>query len=97
MMTMMKMCARLVFALLLVGMPVAPVAAQPPSSSQDAFVPVDQLPSQEQIPAAPLVAGAYGIAWAAVLIYLWSVWRRLGRVERELAEVTRRIESRPAR
>ena len=96
-MTMMKMFGRLVLAVMLTGTSVALVAAQPPSSSQDAFVPVDQLPTQEQIPAAPLVAGAYGIAWAAVLIYLWSVWRRLGRVERELADVTRRIESRPAR
>ena len=95
---MMTLFGRLVVALMLAGMPaVVLVAAQPPSASQEAFVPVDQLPTEEQIPAAPLVAGAYAIAWAAVLIYLWSVWRRLGRVERELAEVTRRIDSRPAR
>ena len=41
-------------------------------------MPVDQLPGQEQLPAAPLVAAAYGVAWAAVLIYLFSIWRRLG-------------------
>lgn len=97
-MTLMNVCARLVLALLLAGpTAVALDAAQPPASSQEAFVPVDQLPTEEQIPAAPLVAGAYGIAWAAVLMYLWSVWRRLGRVERELAEATRRMESRPGR
>jgi CcmD family protein len=66
-------------------------AGQPPS--QEGFVPVEQLPGQEGIPAAPLVAAAYGVAWAAVLVYVWTVWRRLGRVERELAEVSRRIQS----
>ncbi len=46
------------------------------------------------MPAAPLVAAAYAIAWAAVLIYLFSIWRRLGVVEREIAEVSRRVEVR---
>ena len=97
-MTLINVCGRLMLAVMLCGTTAVAVGAvQPPASSQDAFVPVDQLPTEEQIPAAPLVAGAYGIAWAAVLIYLWSVWRRLGRVERELAEVTRRMEARPGR
>jgi CcmD family protein len=64
--------------------------AQPPPASTDGFVPVENLGTQEQIPAAPLVMGAYAIAWIAVFGYLWSIWRRLGRVERELAEVARR-------
>ena len=64
--------------------------AQPPA---DGFVPVDQLPVQEQLPAAPLVMAAYAIAWFAVFLYLWSIWRRLGKVEREIAEVSRRIEA----
>jgi CcmD family protein len=34
--------------------------------------------------------GAYAIAWIAVFGYLWSIWRRLNRVERELADVSRR-------
>ncbi|CAN5696282.1 hypothetical protein BH24ACI5_BH24ACI5_04740 [soil metagenome] len=67
-------------------------AMQPPA--QEGFVPVEQLPDQESMPAAPLVAAAYGVAWAAVFIYLVSVWKRLGTVERELAEVSRRIEAR---
>ena len=66
-------------------------AAQPPA--QEGFVPVDQLQDQEQLPAAPLVAAAYGVAWGAVFIYVWFLWRRLARVERELAEVARRIEA----
>ena len=66
-------------------------AQPPPGSTPDGFVPVENLGTQEQIPAAPLVLGAYAIAWIAVFGYLWSIWRRLGRVERELAEVSRRV------
>ena len=65
----------------------------PPSSAQEGFVPVDQLPPDEALPAAPLLITAYAAAWVIVLFYLWSIWRRLGRVERELAEVGRRIEA----
>ena len=79
-------------ALTLLTVPAVVGAAQPPA--QEGFVPVDQLPGQEQMPAAPLVAAAYGVAWAAVLIYLFSIWRRLGVVEREMAEVARRVEAR---
>ncbi len=64
---------------------------QPPA--QEGFVPVDQLPGAEQMPAAPLVAAAYAVAWAAVLLYLFSIWKRLGTVERELADVAKRIEA----
>ena len=74
----------------------APATSAQQRSSQDEFVPVDQLGDvQEQIPAGPLVAAAYGIAWAVVLVYVWSIWRRLQRVERELAEVNRRISGAP--
>jgi CcmD family protein len=67
-------------------------AAQPPTSAaQEGFVPVDQLPQEESMPAAPLVGGAYAVAWIVVFGYLWSVKRRLGTVERELAEVSRRV------
>jgi CcmD family protein len=65
--------------------------AQQPPEPPAGFVPASSLPSQEQLPAAPLVIGAYAIAWVAVFGYLWSVWQRLNRVERELADVSRRI------
>lgn len=66
-------------------------SAQTPA--QEGFVPVEQLEGQEQMPAAPLVAAAYGVAWGAVLVYVWTIWRRLGKVEQELAEVSRRLPS----
>lgn len=68
-------------------------AEQPPPKAPDGFVPADNLPAQEQLPAAPLVIGAYAVAWVAVFFYLWSIWQRLARVERELADVTRRVEA----
>jgi CcmD family protein len=72
---------------------------QPPTpttttAAQEGFVPVDQLPKpQDTIPAPRLVAAAYGFVWVAVLVYVWSIRRRLTTVERELQAVTRRVDS----
>lgn len=59
----------------------------------DGFVPMRPDQMQEQLPAAPLVFAAYAIAWVGVLVYVLMMWRRLGRVERELAEVQARIKT----
>ena len=71
-------------------------AQQPPptSAAQEGFVPAKNLPSQQdQVPAAPLVMTAYAVAWIAILIYVWSIWQRLARVQREIADVSRRVEA----
>lgn len=68
-----------------------PAAAQPPPTPGE-FVPVDTLPAEEQLPATPLVFAAYGFVWVAVAGYLWLIWRRLGRVEAELASLERRLK-----
>jgi CcmD family protein len=65
-------------------------SAQQPQQPPDGFVPADTLKAQEELPAAPLVIGAYAVAWIAVFGYLWSIWSRLGRVERDLVDVSRR-------
>jgi CcmD family protein len=39
------------------------------------------------------VIAAYAVAWIAVFGYLWSIWQRLERVERDLAEVSRRVRA----
>ena len=70
--------------------PAVLTAQQPPRAAQDEFLPIDQLPQDERLPAAPLLIAAYSVAWLAVAGYLWSIWQRLGRVEREIAEVSRR-------
>jgi CcmD family protein len=64
----------------------------PPRAAQDEFVPIDQLPPDEKLPAARLLIAAYAVAWVGIAAYLWSIWQRLGRVEREMAEVSRRLQ-----
>ena len=73
--------------------PRAAAAEQRPPEPPAGFVPADSLPQQEQLPAAPLVIAAYAVAWVLVFGYLWTIWQRLGRVERELAEVRRRVDA----
>lgn len=79
-------------ALLLSAGAPAVAGQQPPrtTAAQEGFVPVDELPPEDRLPAAPLLVAAYAIAWVAILAYVWSVWRRLGRVEQELAALGRR-------
>ena len=36
---------------------------------------------------------AYAVAWLVVFAYVWSLWKRLQRVESEIADVTRRVSS----
>ncbi len=80
---------------LLLGTGVAAAAAQQPAtppaasrpSAQDEFVPISELPPEEKLPAAQFVIAAYSIVWLGVTGDVWSLWRRLGRVEQELARV----------
>jgi CcmD family protein len=72
---------------------VVPLVAQtqPPSPAQEGFVPIDQLQPKEQLPAAPLVMAAYAVAWVVIFGYVWSIWRRLGKVEQDIASVSQRV------
>jgi CcmD family protein len=75
-----------------------PVFAQAPpatTAAQDGFVPVSPEDlAQEHLPATPLVFAAYATVWVALLLYVLTLWRRLGRVERDLAEVHAKLEAR---
>lgn len=64
-----------------------PASPQAPVAPQDEFVPIDQLPPQERLPAGLFLIAAYSIVWVGMTFYVWTVWRRLGRVEQELARV----------
>jgi CcmD family protein len=58
------------------------------------FVPVKPGETgQETLPAAPLVFVAYGVIWTMLLGYVFLLWRRLGRVERELADVNAKLRA----
>ena len=76
---------RLTIVCLLLLAPVA--AAAQPQPSPDEFVPISEVPPEEQIPAITLVATAYGLVWVAVLGYVWSLGRRLHAAEREIARL----------
>ena len=88
---------RLAMVLVLVLAAGALVLAQPPQvppATPDGFVPVNALPQAEQLPAAPMVIAAYAVVWIVLIVYIWMLWRRLARVERELADVRRRVQDR---
>lgn len=65
------------------------IASAQPQPPKD-FVAVDETLPGEQIPALPLIAGAYGFVWVVLLGYVWSIGRRLQKVEGELAELESR-------
>jgi CcmD family protein len=68
----------------------APLLAQPPSpEQQNEYVAVSELPPGQGLPAAPLLIGAYIIVWLGLMGYLWSIWRRLARVEAEMRALQR--------
>lgn len=67
-------------------------AQQKPQRPQEEFVPIDQLPPDEKLPAARYLIAAYSVAWLLVAGYLFSIWQRLGRVEQEIADVNRRVQ-----
>jgi CcmD family protein len=54
------------------------------------FVPVNEVPPGEQIPAIGLVASAYGFVFVALVAYVWSLASRLKKVEREIGQLEQR-------
>ena len=71
----------------------AAFALQPPAG-QSEFVPVDSVPLADQLPAAPLLVSAYAFVWLAVMVYLWSIWRRLNKVEHDMRALARKTPTR---
>ena len=63
---------------------------QPPNSGLDGFVPAQSLPQTEQIPAAPLLISSYAFFLVLMIFYLWTVWRRINGVEKDLHDLERR-------
>lgn len=80
-----------VTTLLLTG-PVVLAAAQP--TQQDEFVPISQLPPQEQLPAAPLLVGAYVFVLVTLFVYVLSVAKRVGAVQRDVHALEAELKGR---
>jgi CcmD family protein len=70
------------------------LAMQPAGEPQGEFVPISELPPGDQLPAAPLLVAAYAFVWIAIFGYLWSIWRRLQKVDAELAALAKRVDTR---
>jgi len=68
---------------LAVGAPVQG-QGQPPPQPQDGFVPVGDTPVQDQLPAAPLLIAAYIVVLGGLFVYVVSLSRRLGAVQRDV-------------
>jgi hypothetical protein len=77
------------FALLVTS----PAAFQP--QQQNEFRPLSEIPASEQLPGGTFVVIAYGFVWIAAMIYIWTIWRRLGKVEEEMRSLQRRSRSEP--
>ena len=80
-------CRMLLLMLLLVGSAAAVRADQQPPAD---FVPIENAPPGEQIPAMPLLGAAYGFIWVGVFGYVWSLSKRLQKVEAEIVELESR-------
>jgi CcmD family protein len=78
-----------VWSLLVVPASIEAQTPQPPPG-QEEFVPLSEIPAEEQIPAFTLVATAYAAVWVVLIGYVWSVSRRLQLVERELTSLSRK-------
>jgi CcmD family protein len=77
-----KMVLTVLFACVLLAPAVQAVQQAPPGQSE--YVPIKDLPPTDQMPAAPLLIAAYAFVWIAVMFYLWTIWRRLNKVEAEM-------------
>jgi hypothetical protein len=86
---------KLLFAIAALCLLAVVARAQPaPGKDAEGFEPVNggMMQKGESIPAARLVAGAYGFILAAVVVWVASVAVRARRVEDELEELRRKLE-----
>jgi hypothetical protein len=72
------------------AMMAAVALAQQPPTSPDGFVPASELPPGQQLPAGPFLVGSYAFFLVLMMFYLWTVWQRIGKVEREMRDLERR-------
>jgi hypothetical protein len=83
------MIRRLVAAFFVFAFLVPPTFAFQPPAPPEGFVQVDEVPPSEQLPAAPLVIGAYAFFLVLMVAYIWSIGRRLNKVEKEMVALQR--------
>ena len=79
----MRTLIRTIAVVFVLTMQVSPLAAQQPKQ-QEEFIPIDQLPPQEQLAAAPLLVGAYAFVLLMLFGYVVMVSRRLSTIRSEV-------------
>ena len=57
-------------------------------------MPVSELPPTEQLPAAPLLVGAYVVVLVALFVYVLSIARRVGAVQQEVRRLEGELKAR---
>lgn len=84
---------RILSALVLVcGLAVAApvsIAAQGQPAARDEYVPISELPPDEELPAAPMVIGAYVFVWVAFVGYVFTLVNRTKKLEADLVALER--------
>jgi CcmD family protein len=80
----MRWCAVVVLLLVSWGILAGAQQQLQQPKQQEEFIPVDQLPPTESMPAAPLLIGAYAFVMIVLFVYVLSVARRLTAVQQEL-------------
>ena len=83
---------RIAVSLFLVVPATAALAQQP--QRQDEFVPVSELPPTEQLPAAPLLIGAYVFVLVALFVYVLLVAKRVSAVHQEVQRLEGELKAR---
>lgn len=61
-----------------------------PAGNADGFVPMSSLPPGEELPAGRFVVASYSFFLLLMLFYLWTIWNRLSKVEKDMAALERR-------
>jgi len=77
---------RLLLTCALLAVPALASAQQNMPAGFKAF---DETAPRETLPAAPLVFIGYSLAWVALAFYAFTLWRKLGKAEQDLAELRR--------
>ena len=88
------MVGRLVLVVSLMATTAMQALALQPPAAQSEYLPVKDLPPVDQLPAAPLLVAAYSFIWLAAMFYLWTIWRRLNKVEADMQALDRRVAQR---
>jgi hypothetical protein len=87
-MTMLRRLFTCLLGLLLTAPASTLLAMQP--EPQGEFKPFTGVPPEQQMPAGPLVIGAYAFFLVLMMFYLWTIWRRIGKVEADMRALERR-------